>query len=142
MKQQLTIVGLGVADVAAARAFYERLGWRASSMSNEHIAFFQAGGALVSLFGRAALLAEAGVPDPAGAGSTGMTLACNLESTEAVDAALATAVEAGGRITAPAEQRVWGGYSGYFADPDGHVWEVAWNPHLEMDAGGIPRLPE
>ena len=141
MHQRLSIVGLGVADVAAATAFYARLGWTPSPASNPAITFFQAGGVIVSLFGRGDLLAEAGIADSAGAGSPGVTLACNLASKDEVDAALAEAEAAGGKITAPAVDRHWGGYSGYFTDPDGHAWEIAWNPHLPLDESGAPQLP-
>jgi len=101
-----------------------------------------AGGVVVSLFHRAALLGEAGIDDRAGAGSAGVTLACNLESREKVDATLAEAVAAGGTLTAPAVARDWGGYSGYFTDPDGHAWEIAWNPFIELQPDGSLRLPE
>ena len=140
MEQRLSIVGLGVADVAAATAFYKQLGWTPAPASNPAITFIQAGGVIVSLFGRDALMAEAGVPDPVGRGSPGVTLACNLASREEVDATLAEAAAAGATITAPAVERVWGGYSGYFTDPDGHTWEVAWNPYLPIGDDGIVRL--
>lgn len=141
MQQRLNIVGLGVADVAAATEFYRRLGWQPSSVSNPHITFFQAGGAIVSLFGRQDLMEEAGIEDVVGAGSPGVTLACNVASRDEVDAILAEAEATGGRITAPAVDRDWGGYSGYFTDPDGHAWEVAWNPYFEIAADGTVTLP-
>lgn len=141
MEQRLSIVGLGVADVATATAFYEKLGWSASPASNPSISFFQAGGVVVSLYERGALIEEAGVPDTASRGSPGVTLACNLPSREDVDATLAGAEKAGATITAPAVERHWGGYSGYFTDPDGHAWEIAWNPYLTLDEDGTPRLP-
>lgn len=142
MEQRLNIVGLGVADVATATGFYQRLGWTVSSASNPAITFMQAGGVVVSLFDRKSLLDEAGIDDPVGNGSAGVTLACNVDSRERVDAVLAEAVAAGARLTAPAIDRSWGGYSGYFADPDGHVWEVAWNPFLEVGPDGSRRLPD
>lgn len=142
MEQRLNIVGLGVADVAEATQFYRRLGWKPSSASNPAITFMNAGGVVVSLFQRAALLEEAGVQDRVGAGSPGVTLACNLESREKVDATLAEAVAAGATLTAPAVERDWGGYSGYFTDPDGHAWEVAWNPFIALRPDGSLHLPD
>ncbi len=141
LHQRLNIVGLGVADVAAATDFYRRLGWSPSSVSNPHITFFQSGGAIVSLFGRRALMDEAGLDDAAGHGSAGATLACNMASKEEVDATLAEAAAAGGRISAPAVDRDWGGYSGYFTDLDGHAWEIAWNPYFEIAPDGTVTLP-
>ncbi len=140
MEQRLSIVGLGVADVAAATAFYRRLAWTPGPASNPDISFFQAGSVIVSLFDRDALVAEAGVTDTVGHGSTGVTLACNLPSREDVDTTLAEAENAGGKITAPAVERSWGGYSGYFTDPDGHVWEIAWNPFLPLGDDGPANL--
>ena len=143
MEQRLSLVTLGVADVAAARAFYARLGWRESAHGNATIAFFQLNGFALALYGRAALAEDAMLPDePAGLG--GITLAYNVRAREDVDAVLAEAVGAGGRILKPARDMFWGGYSGYFSDPDGHPWEVAWNPgfailpdgRLELEAGG------
>lgn len=145
MEQKVNIISLGVADVAASTAFYERLGWRRSAVSNPSITFFQAGAIVVGLYGRDALTAETGLDAPpggsAGQGFGGITLAYNIDSREAVDAVLAEAQAAGGRITAPAQDRHWGGYSGYFADPDNHVWEVAWNPNFEVQPDGSVRLP-
>lgn len=142
MEQRLNIVGLGVADVAAATDFYKSLGWAPSSASNPNITFIPAGGVVVSLYERRALMEETGCGDPVGHGSAGITLACNVESKERVDAVLEEAVAQGARLTAAAVDRHWGGYSGYFADPDGHVWEVAWNPFIEIGEDGILRLPD
>ncbi len=141
MEQKVNIIGLGVADVAASTAFYTQLGWQPAPISNESITFFQAGAVIVSLFGREALAAEAGLAAPQGEGFGGITLAYNTSSRETVDAVLTEAEAAGGRITAPAQDRDWGGYSGYFSDPDGHAWEVAWNPYFELLADGSVRLP-
>jgi hypothetical protein len=133
MEQRLTIITLGVEDLAESRAFYARLGWEEDASSSEDIAFFDAGGIRLALFGRAELAEDAHV-DEAGSGFRGVTLAYNTREKEQVDAVLGEAVEAGAELVKPAEMVFWGGYSGYFADPDGHLWEVAWNPHLIPDA--------
>jgi len=134
-------VTLGVRDMTRARAFYERLGWRASPASNDEVAFFKAGGVVLGLYGRAALADDANV-SPDGEGFAGMALAHNTASCEAVDGVIAEAAAAGGTLVKPAEDVFWGGYSGYFADPDGHLWEVAWNPHFPFDAAGNLILPD
>lgn len=141
MDQTLSIVTLGVADVARARAFYERLGWRASSAGNQDVAFFQAGGAVLALFGRKALAEDAGAPVPP-EGFGGITLAHNVRNREDVAPVLEEAAAAGGRIVKTAQDVFWGGYHGYFADPDGHLWEVAWNPFFPFDAAGNVKLPD
>jgi uncharacterized protein len=141
MEQRLTLVTLGVRDIGRARGFYERLGWRASSASTDDVAFFQAGGVVLGLYGREALAEDATV-SPEGAGFTGVALAHNTASREAVDAVIAEAEAAGGTIVKLAEDVFWGGYSGYFADPDGHLWEVAWNPHFPFDEAGRLVLPD
>jgi uncharacterized glyoxalase superfamily protein PhnB len=142
MERRLTLVTLGVADVARNRRFYEQLGWKASSASSESIVFFQLGGGIaLALYGRAALAQDACLPGD-GSGFGGVTLAHNVRTREEVDAVLDRARKAGARILKPAEDAFWGGYSGYFADPDGHPWEVAWNPHFPLrDDGGL-QLPE
>jgi len=128
-------VTLGVADMAKARAFYETLGFKASGQSNEHVTFFQAGGMIFGLYGRAALAADAGVDDST-PGFSGVALAYNGRDKAEVDAVLAEAVAAGGTLIKEAEDVFWGGYSGYFADPDGHLWEVAWNPFFPIAEDG------
>ncbi len=141
MEQRLSLITLGVADVAASRRFYERLGWVASSASNDRIAFFSLGPVGLSLYQRDALAADAGVapaPPPAGAP---VTLAHNVASRDAVGPCLAAAVAAGATLVKPAGDADWGGYHGYFADPDGHLWEVAWNPFVALDPDGGFRLP-
>jgi catechol 2,3-dioxygenase-like lactoylglutathione lyase family enzyme len=135
MQQRLSLVSLGVGDLAAARGFYARLGWREAAASHADIAFFDLGGFALALFARDALAADAGV-DADGRGFAGVTLAHNVATPRAVDATLAEAVAAGGRLVKPAEATAWGGYSGYFADPDGHLWEVAHNPFALLDAAG------
>ncbi|MGS2616380.1 VOC family protein [Micromonospora sp. LZ34] len=120
MEQRISLITLGVADVARARAFYERLGWRGQEI--EETVFFQAGGLVLVLWGRAKLAADAGVDDDPGAGGFGgLTLAQNLRSREEVDDLLAAAAAAGATVTRPARETFYGGYAGCFADPDGHV---------------------
>lgn len=141
MEQRLSIVTLGVADLDRSRTFYERLGWRRSGKAFEGVAFFQAGGVVLSLYPRAALAEDAHVPAE-GAGFGGIALAHNARSREEVDAVLAEAQAAGARLLKPAQDVFWGGYSGYFADPDGYPWEVAWNPSFPLDEAGRLRLPD
>jgi len=141
VEQRLSLVTLGVSDMARARGFYEQLGWRASSASNDAVTFFQAGGVVFGLYGREALADDATV-SPDGSGFSGVALAHNTASREAVDAVIAEADAAGGTVVKSAEDVFWGGYSGYFADPDGHLWEVAWNPHFPFDDAGNLVLPE
>lgn len=140
MEPRLTFVTLGVADVSRARAFYERLGFRASSMSQEGVAFFDAGGVVLSVFGRTALAEDAKVKDGA-PGFSGIALAHNVRSEAEVDAVLAEAVAAGATLKKAGQKVFWGGYAGYFADLDGHLWEVAFNPFMPLDADGRPLLP-
>ena len=137
---RINLVTLGVRDMARARAFYEALGFVASSASQPTVTFFPAGGTILGLFGRADLAADAAVPDRP-TGFSGITLAWNCESEAAVDAALSLAVSAGATIVRTAQTVFWGGYSGYFADPDGHLWEVAYNPILPLDGAGQMQLP-
>jgi catechol 2,3-dioxygenase-like lactoylglutathione lyase family enzyme len=132
--QRITAITLGVADLDRARAFYERLGWKRGN-DNPGVVFFQMQGAVLSLFGRDALAEDAHLP-ATGSGFGGITLAYNVRSKAEVDATLAEAKAAGAKILKPAEDVFWGGYSGYFADPDGHPWEVAFNPFWKMDAEG------
>lgn len=140
MEQRISLVTLGVADLGESAAFYERLGWRRSSAGNEEIVFFDAGGIVLALFARAALADDAGV-SPDGGGFAGVAVAHNVRVREEVDTVLAEAVAAGASLVKPATAVHWGGYSGYFADPDGHLWEVAWNPFFPLDVDGLVRLP-
>lgn len=135
MDPRISLVTLGVADMKAARAFYEKLGWRASSQSNDDVTFFQAGGMIFGLYGRAALAADAGVDDGE-PGFSGVALAYNGRDKNEVDRVLDEAVAAGGTLVKKAEEVFWGGYSGYFADPDGHLWEVAFNPFFPIAEDG------
>ena len=137
-----SLVTLGVADVEAAAAFYERLGWRRSSASVPGvIAFFPTTGAVVGLWSTADLANEVRQPGATAPAFRAVALAINLEDEAAVDRALEAALAAGATLVAPATRMDWGGYSAYFADPDGHTWEVAYNPGWPLDADGRPQLP-
>jgi uncharacterized protein len=140
MHPRVTLITLGVADMVLARRFYEALGFKASRDSNDGVTFFDAGGVVLGLFGRAALAEDAHVPDSA-LGFSGVSLAHNVASDAEVDAVLAEAVAAGAKLLKPGQKVFWGGYSGYFADPDGHLWEVAHNPFWPLDATGRIQLP-
>jgi uncharacterized protein len=135
MEPRLTLITLGVRDVARARAFYEALGFKAGTASQESVTFLDAGGVVLALYGRGALAEDATVADSA-PGFSGVALAHNARSQADVDAVLAEAVAAGGELIKPAGKAFWGGYSGYFADPDGHLWEVAYNPYFRLGADG------
>lgn len=140
MRPRLSLLTLGVADVARARRFYEALGFKASAASQEGVTFFDAGGVVLALFGRAALAEDAHVPDTK-ADFGGVALAHNCGSEAEVDAVLSEAVAAGAKLLKPGQKVFWGGYSGYFADPDGHLWEVAFNPFFPLDRDGAVQLP-
>ena len=138
---RITLVTLGVKDVATSTAFYRRLGWRLTNAGNEEVSFFALDGIVLAVWSRAELAGDAKVADtPPGFG--GIALAINLASRPEVDRAMSAAEAAGARITKPAEPVFWGGYSGYFADPDGHLWEVAHNPFWPLDERGQAILPE
>ncbi|WP_153131184.1 VOC family protein [Dechloromonas hortensis] len=139
MQQQIHFITLGVADLARSRAFYKALGWQESSASQEAIAFYQAGSLAFALFQREALAEDANVP-PAGSGFAGFTLAHNVESEAAVLALLEEAVAAGATLVRPADKVFWGGFRGYFADPDGFLWEACYNPFVTLEADGSLRL--
>jgi uncharacterized protein len=141
MDAQLNIVTLGVSDFGRARKFYETgLGWKASLASQGDIAFFQLGGMVLALYPRD-LLAKDATVNPAGSGFSGITLAQNVRKKEDVAKILEIAERAGGKIVKPAQDVFWGGHSGYFADPDGHLWEIAWNPHFKLNERGEVELP-
>ncbi|MBC7952457.1 MAG: VOC family protein [Rhodospirillaceae bacterium] len=140
MEPRLSLVTLGVADLAVSRAFYGKLGFEESSAGNDSVAFFQAGGVVLALFGAQSLADDAGVT-LAPPGFRGITLAHNVRSKDQVALVLEEAEQAGARMVKPAQDVFWGGHSGYFADPDGHLWEVAWNPFFPMDEAGQITLP-
>ena len=139
MEQRLSLVTLGVSDLRRARRFYENgLGWK-PGFSNDDVVFYETAGPIVALWKRRDLAADAGIDDD---DSTfgGMALAHNARSREEVDAVLGEAAAAGAVILKTAEDTSWGGYSGYFADPDGHLWEVAYNPAWPIDEAGFVRM--
>ncbi len=138
---RVTLVTLGVADVTRATAFYESLGWRRSSASNDEVSFFHTAGPVLAVWGRELLAADAAVP-AAGDGFRSAALAINLESVEAVDAAVEEWVASGGTLRKAPEHMVWGGYSGYVADPDDHLWELAYNPGFPLRPDGTVELPD
>jgi hypothetical protein len=136
MEQRLTIVGLGVNDLAASNAFYEtKLGWKKLPSSNENISFFQLNGILLSLYPREKLAEDAGVAHE-GTGFKAFSLAYNTRSKNEVDHLFKLLKEKGVKIVKAPEEVFWGGYSGYFSDPDGNLWEVAFNPYLPLDEAG------
>jgi predicted lactoylglutathione lyase len=137
MEQRISLITLGVADIRRARTFYERLGWQAQEI--EETVFFQAGGMALILWGREKLAVDSGVDDT-DPGS--VALAQNVRSKAEVDATLAEAAAAGATITQPARETFYGGYAGHFRDPDGHVWEIAWNPGFTLNRDGSLTLPD
>ncbi|MGE0653007.1 MAG: VOC family protein [Alphaproteobacteria bacterium] len=146
MDQRISLVTLGVRDLERAAAFYDRLGWRRSVRGAEGVAFYQVGGMALALWPRADLAADAGIEDSdAGKGIpgfAGIALAYNTRTLDEVDAVLAEAKAAGGTIVRPAQKASWGGYTGYFADTEGNLWEVAHNTGFAMADDGSLILPD
>ena len=139
MEQRVSIITLGVADLKRSREFYERLGWRQSPAGSDGIVFFQAVGMALALFPRSELAKDVNI-----AGSTRVQRIHprqNARSREEVDTVLVEAVAAGAKFGQSAQEAFWGGYSGYFADPDGFLWEVAWNPFFPIASDGSIQLP-
>ncbi len=141
MEQRISLVTLGVEDLGRSRQFYERLGWRRSMPGAEGVVFFQAGGMALALYPRDELAKDAMV-SAEGHGFVGVSLAYNARSRDEVDSVLAEAEAAGARLLKPAQEVFWGGYSGYFADPDGFPWEIAWNPSFAIAEDGSIRIPD
>ncbi len=139
MEQRVSLITLGVSDLPRARAFYEGLGWTTRAEPGDDVVFFQTPGCILALWDRAKLADDSAVTDSDGWG--GVTLAHNVRSPEEVEAVLAEAQAAGGRITRPGGETFWGGYSGIFEDPDGHPWEVAHNPRWTLNDDGSITLP-
>jgi hypothetical protein len=138
VEQRVSLVTLGVSDLARARSFYEALGWTTDSDPEQGVVFFQAGGVVLGLWDRGQLAEDSVVSD--GGGWGGVTLAHNVPSPAEVDAVLAEAEAAGATIARPGAETFWGGYSGVFHDLDGHAWEVAHNPFWTIADDGSVRL--
>ena len=138
MEQRLSLVTLGVSDLARSRAFYEALGWTTGAAPDDDVVFFQSGGMVFALWSRSQLAEDSGVTE--GQGWGGITLAHNVRSPSEVDSAMSEAAAAGATITRRAGETFWGGYSGVFLDPDGYPWEVAHNPHWTIEEDGSVKL--
>ena len=138
--QRVTLITLGVADLTRAKAFYAALGWTPTREMEGEVAFYQINGMALGLFGRDALAKDQGRPD-AKLGTGAVTLAQNFESEAEVDTAFTAAIAAGATVLKAPEKVFWGGYSGYYSDPDGHVWELAHNPFWPLNADGSLTLP-
>ena len=139
MEQRVSLITLGVGDLARSRAFYEALGWTTNAAADEDVVFFQAGGMIVALWERARLAEDSGVEDHGGWG--GITLAHNVRSPEEVDRVIEEARAAGATIGREPGKTFWGGHSGIFIDPEGHPWEVAHNPRWTIEKDGSLTLP-
>jgi len=138
MRQRVTLITLGVSDLARGQRFYEALGWETGAAPDDDVVFFQAGDMVLALWDRARLAEDSCVGDEGGWG--GVTMALNLEGPAEVDAVIEQARAAGARIGREPGETFWGGYSAVFIDPDGHPWEIAHNPHWSLTADGGVRL--
>jgi catechol 2,3-dioxygenase-like lactoylglutathione lyase family enzyme len=139
MRQRVTVITLGVRDLARARAFYEALGWSSGAAPTDDVVFFQAGELVLSLWDRARLAEDSCMRDAGGWG--GVTLALNVDSPAEVDAVAEQARAAGAQIGREPAATFWGGYSAIFIDPEGHPWEIAHNPHWTLTPDGGVQLP-
>jgi catechol 2,3-dioxygenase-like lactoylglutathione lyase family enzyme len=139
VEQRVSLVTLGVRDLARARAFYEALGWTTGAEAGDDVVFFRAGGMVLSLWSREQLAEDSGVADSGGWGA--VTLAHNVRSPAEVDAVVEEARAAGASVVREPAATFWGGYSGVFVDPEGHPWEVAHNPHWTIADDGSIILP-
>ena len=141
MKPSISVVTLGVDDLGRSLEFYKNgLGWPTTAAKDDPIAFFQLNGAILALYDRSSLAEDANV-GPRGSGFSGMTLAQNVGSEEEVDEIFSHVAKLGAKIPKKPQKASWGGYSGYFEDPDGHLWEVAYNPYWKLDRKGNVVLP-
>ena len=140
MDQRISLITLGVADLARARAFYEALGWH--GQETQETVFFQAGGLVVVLWGREKLAADSGVEAGPAGGFGGIVLAHNVGSRAEVDEIVKAAEGAGATVTRPASETFYGGYAACFADPDGHLWEISHNPGFTLAGDGSLILPD
>lgn len=140
MEQRVSLITLGVADVSRARAFYERLGWRGQEV--QETVFFQAGGLGLVLWHQDKLADDAGRDHVHSEGFRGVNVAHNVRTRDEVDTVMKAARAAGATITRPPANTFYGGYAGYFSDPDGHAWEVAYNPGLPLADDGTLTIPD
>jgi catechol 2,3-dioxygenase-like lactoylglutathione lyase family enzyme len=139
MQQRISLVTLGVGDLARSRAFYARLGWEGQEV--EETVFLQAGGMALVLWGRDKLAADCGLPGGPATGFGGIVLAHNVRSEAEVDEIVAVAAQAGATVTRPPARTFYGGYAGVFTDPDGHAWEIACNPGFPLAEDGSLTIP-
>lgn len=139
MEQRVSLITLGVADLQRARVFYERMGWRGQQI--QETVFFQAAGMVLVLWGRSDLDRDIGTSDLQRAGYGGVALAQNVRSAAEVDEIVASAASAGAVVTRSPAGTFYGGYAGYFTDPDGHVWEIAYNPGFTLAPDGTVTVP-
>lgn len=140
MESRISLITLGVSSIPKSRKFYEQLGFTASTASMDDVVFFKSNGTVLALYPRH-LLAEDAKTDAGGSGFSGVVLAHNVREKHEVAKVLKQAETAGAKILKPAQDVFWGGHSGYFADPDGHLWEVAWNPGFKLNDRGEVVLP-
>jgi len=140
MEPRLSLITLGVTDLGRARAFYERLGWRGQEV--EETVFFEAGGVVLVLWGRDKLALDSGVADTGRDSFDGVVLAHNVRSAEEVEQVAAAAEAAGATMTRPPGETFYGGYAACFSDPDGHVWEISYNPGFALREDGSIILPD
>jgi predicted lactoylglutathione lyase len=140
MEQRISLITLGVSDLARSKRFYEQLGWQGQEV--QETVFFQAGGQAIVLWGRDELAADCGIDDDTSCRFGGIALAQNVGARDEVDRIVDVARAAGAEVTKAPSETFYGGYAGYFRDPDGHVWEVAHNPGFALDADGTLTLPD
>lgn len=141
MDLRVNVITLGVEDIKRSKKFYEDLGFNPSSVSNEHFVAFQLSNLIFCLYPMSSL-AEDAMMNSISEGFRGTTISCNVTTKQDVRDLLDQAEKFGAKIIKPAQDVFWGGHSGYFSDLDGHLWEVAWNPHWSIGSDGIVRLPE
>jgi len=133
---RVSIITLGVKDMLIARKFYEALGWKAANASNESVTFFKGNGIVLGLYGHDGLAQDAGIETQEQPKFRGTSLSYNCKSEAEVDESFAHALACNAKSVKKPEKVFWGGYSGYFADPDGHLWEVAFNPFAQFSEDG------
>jgi uncharacterized protein len=141
VEQRLSLITLGVANLNRSVAFYEELGWTRAMRAAEGVAFFQLGGIGLSLYPLSDLAADAGLPAESLPPFRGIALAHNVKRREDVDSLVTILMRLGASVVKPPEAKFWGGYGAYVSDPDGHLWEIAWNPSFPLDEAGNIAIP-